>query len=199
MSARLSNALPIPRGLLRPLRGSASPRATRRLRRGRISPAPRGECESSPQSRLNCALPLGAGALGRASAFLQRLPLGLPTPPSRARCIVCSSTVPCLSSRSAGRSPFKVCPSAVDVCFAFPTDFPRGRGRRGRRSRPKPSAAFRCQTSLPRICRARFYASDGRRPLNWDIAPAGRGGAVAPRWWWRGARRGRGCILECDL
>ena len=44
------------------------------------SPAPRGECESSPQSRLNCALPLGAGALGRASAFLQRARLGLPPP-----------------------------------------------------------------------------------------------------------------------
>ena len=107
-----------------------------------LSPAPRGNASEAPKSRLNCALPLGAGALGRASAFLQRLPLGLPTPPSRARCIECASTVPCLSSRSAGRSPFKVCSSAVDVCFAFPTDFPRGRGRRGRRSRPKPSAAL---------------------------------------------------------
>ena len=33
------------------------------------SPAPRGECERSPQSRLNCASPLGAGALGRALRF----------------------------------------------------------------------------------------------------------------------------------
>ena len=57
------------------------------------------------------------------------------------------------------------------MCFALPTDSPRGRGRRGRRSRPKPSAAVRCQTSLPRICRARFSASGGRRPLHWDIAP----------------------------
>ena len=37
VSSRLSNALPIPRGLLRPLRGSASPRATRADAR-RISP-----------------------------------------------------------------------------------------------------------------------------------------------------------------
>ena len=103
-------------------------------------------------------------ALVRAFAFLQRLPLELPTPPRRARCIECASIVPCLPSRSAGRSPFKVCPSAVDVCFAFLTDFPRGRGRRGRRSRPKPSAAARCQTSLPRICRARFPAFGGRHP-----------------------------------
>ena len=131
-----------------------------------ITPAPRGECESSPQSRLNCALPLGAGALGRASAFLQRARLGLPPPPRRARCIECASIVPCLSSRSAGRSPFKVCSSAVDVCFAFPTDFPRGRGRRGRRSRPKPSAAIPSQTSLLRSCRARFSAFGGRRPLS---------------------------------
>ena len=134
--------------------------------------------EESPKSAELCVAPR-RGALGRASAFLQRLPLGLPTPPSRARCIECASTVPCLSSRSAGRSPFKVCSSAVDVCFTFLTDFPRGRGRRGRRSRPKPSAAVRCQTSLPRICRARFSASGGRRPLNWDIAPAGRGGPIA--------------------
>ena len=46
---------------------------------------------------------------------------------------------------------------------------PRGRGRRGRRSRPKPSAAVRCQTSLPRICRARFSASGGRRPRSGEV------------------------------
>ncbi len=44
-------------------------------------------------------------ALVRAFAFLQRLPLELPTPPRRARCIECASIVPCLPSRSAGRKP----------------------------------------------------------------------------------------------
>ena len=111
-------------------------------------------------------------------AFPQRARLGLPTPPRRARCDECASIVPCLSSRSAGRSPFKVCSSAVDVCFAFLTDFPRGRGRRGRRSRPKPSAAFLDYASLPKNCRARFSASGGRRPLSIGFAPAGRGGRL---------------------
>ena len=121
------------------------------------SPAPRGECESSPQSRLNCALPLGAGALGRASAFLQRARLGLPPPPRRARCIECASIVPCLSSRSAGRSPFKVCSSAVDVCFAFLTDFPRGRGRRGRLTSPKTErGAFRLSKLAEKLSRSVF-------------------------------------------
>ena len=46
---------------------------------------------------------------------------------------------------------------------------------------PKPSAAIPSQTSLLRSCRARFSAFGGRRPLNWDIAPAGRGGRL-PAW-----------------
>jgi len=45
-----------------------------------LSPAPRGECERFPKRRLNYALPLGAGALGLALAFLKRAKLGLPTP-----------------------------------------------------------------------------------------------------------------------
>ena len=112
--------------------------------------------EESPKSAELCVAPR-RGALGRASAFLQRLPLGLPTPPSRARCIECASTVPCLSSRSAGRSPFKVCSSAVDVCFAFLTDFPRGRGRRGRLTSPKTErGAFRLSKLAEKLSRSVF-------------------------------------------
>ena len=66
------------------------------------SPAPRGECESGPQSRLNCALPLGAarrrwrlvvpcssqrwlcrvplGGVGVVPCSFQRRLRGLPTP-----------------------------------------------------------------------------------------------------------------------
>ena len=40
---------------------------------------------------------------------------------------------------------------------AFPTDFPRGRGRRGRRSRPKPSAAvFRLSKLAEKLPRSVF-------------------------------------------
>ena len=95
--------------------------------------------------------------MGRASAFLQRARLGLPPPPRRARCIECASVVPCLSSRSAGRSPFKVCSSAVDVCFAFLTDFPRGRGRRGRLTSPKTErGAFRLSKLAEKLSRSVF-------------------------------------------
>ena len=108
---------------------------------------------------------------------------GIPTPPRRARCIECASIVPCLPLRSAGRSPFKV---VVKPRFSASHNQRTSReigGDAGGLRRPKPNAAVRCQTSLPRICRARFSASGGRRPLHWDIAPAGRGGAQAPRRW----------------
>ena len=59
------------------------------------SPAPRGKCESSPQSRLNCALPLGAAAARRL-------------------------VVPCSSQRWLCRVPF----GGVGSCFAFPNDCP---------------------------------------------------------------------------
>ena len=51
------NASPIPRGLLRPLRGSASPRATRADAR-RILPRAEGQCERSPnESAELCVAP----------------------------------------------------------------------------------------------------------------------------------------------
>ena len=86
-------------------------------------------------ARLRLGQPdaFGAGALGRASAFLQRARLGLPPRPRRVDCPSLAFDGASIRPRR-GRSPFKVCSSAVDVCFAFPTDFPRGRGRRGRRS-----------------------------------------------------------------
>ena len=119
-------------------------------------------------------------ALVRAFAFLQRLPLGLPTPPRRARCIECASIVPCLPSRTAGRSPFKVCSSAVDVCFAFLTDFPRGRGRRGRRSRPKPSAAlFRLSKLAEKLPRSVFRLRRASPPIHW-ICPCGARRGASP-------------------
>ena len=43
-------------------------------------------------------------------------------------------------------------------------------GDAGGLCRPKANAAVRCQTSLPRICRARFSASGGRRPLSFVSA-----------------------------
>ena len=201
--SRFKNASAIPRGLLRPLRGSASPRATRADAR-RISPR-RGahaivipkqgrimRCPSArrrwvvrprssngrdrdfhPRARLSvpCLSKSRPCVCHRARRWFvlrvsQRRLLGLSPPPRRARCIECASIVPCLPSRSAGRSPFKVCSSApplarrplatafggdlrsghtfgsplargyVDVCFAFLTDFPRGRGRRGRLTSP---------------------------------------------------------------
>ena len=49
------------------------------------------------------------------------------------------------------------------------TASPRDGGDAGGLCRPKPSAAVRCQTSLPRICRARFSASGGRRPLSNEV------------------------------
>ena len=50
------------------------------------------------------------------------------------------------------------------------TASPRDGGDAGGLCRPKPSAAVRCQTRLPRICRARFSASGGRRPLSFVSA-----------------------------
>ena len=49
------------------------------------------------------------------------------------------------------------------------TASPRDGGDAGGLCRPKPSAAVRYQTSLPRICRARFSASGGRRPLSNEV------------------------------
>ena len=61
------------------------------------------------------------------------------------------------SSPRRGRSPFKVCPSAVDVCFAFPTDFPRDRGRRGRLTPPKTErGAFRLSKLAEKLPRSVF-------------------------------------------
>ena len=91
--------------------------------------------------------------------------LWLPTPAPDWFVPCFSQKLPLLVPSGAGRG-LRCVRLAVGVCFALPTDSPRGRGRRGRRSRPKPSAAVRCQTSLPRICRARFSASGGRRPLS---------------------------------
>ena len=84
--------------------------------------------------------------------------------PAKRVCLACESLVPRLPLRLSGRSRSEVCSSALVRASRLSTDSQRGRGRRGRRSRPKPSAAVRCQTSLPRICRARFPAFGGRRP-----------------------------------
>ena len=66
-------------------------------------------------------------------AFLQRARMGLPTPPRRARCNECTSLVSKVALCALrGGSRSVVCSSAVNVCFAFLTDFARGRGRGGR-------------------------------------------------------------------
>ena len=67
------------------------------------SPAPRGECESSPQSRLNCALPLGARALALCVPFPQRVPFGFPPPRPIRLCLARPLCCPCFALSGAGR------------------------------------------------------------------------------------------------
>ena len=73
-------------------------------------PAPRGECESSPQSRLNCALPLGAGAWGGVGSCLgvsQRVPLGVPS----RRCVVLRVSPTIALEASHPPRPIGLCPA----------------------------------------------------------------------------------------
>ena len=94
-----------------------------------------------------------------------------PPPPPIGSCLARPQSCPC-SCHRARVAVLRCVRLAVGVCFALSTDSPRGRGRRGRRSRPKPSAAVRCQTSLPRICRARFSALRRASPPPLGHCPA---------------------------
>ena len=108
--------------------------------------------------RWLCRVPFGG--VGVVPCSSKRRLRGLSTPPRQARVpclrVPCAVLVLCAcrrGSRFVVRSSCRRC--VLRAFHGFPA---RGRGRRGRRSRPKPSAAVRCQTSLPRICRARFSA-----------------------------------------
>lgn len=100
----------------------------------------------------------------------------------------------------------------VDVCFAFPTDFPRGRGRRGRRSSTLAAAfggALRAvhiskterggsvpNEFAPNLPRSVFRLAAGVAPSIGTLPLAGRGGAQAPRWWCCEGRRCRGSLTQ---
>ena len=128
----------------------------------------------------------------------QRLPLCVPPPrPIGSSLLVLK--LPLLVPSGAGRG-LKVCSSCRRCVLRASNGFP---ARSGATRAAKPPKTERGAFPTKRACRESAALGlppcGGRRPLHWDIAPAGRGGAVAPRLWWRGARRGRGGILECDL
>ena len=102
----------------------------------------------SPWRRWRCALLVPTAALGTpiggvvlCFAFPQRRLRGLPPPRPIGSCPARPQSCPCLPHR-ARVAVLRCVRLAVGVCFALSTDSPRGRGRRGRRSRPKPSAAL---------------------------------------------------------
>ena len=145
-----------------------------------------------PSGRLRRGDTLGAGALGLGRgfaslalfplrsnrAFLQRARMGLPTPPRRARCNECTSLVSKVALCALrGGSRSVVCSSAVNVCFAFLTDFARGRGRRGRRGRPKPSAAlFRLSKLAVKVPRSVFRLRRASPPYPLELPLRGEAG-----------------------
>ena len=107
-----------------------------------------GSCYAFPQRRL-WGLP--SLALGCASRFPNDCPWDSQSRPRRVGCPSVAFDCAFISPRR-GRSLFKVCSSAVDVCFAFLNGYFARRGRRGRRGRPKPSAAvFRLRRASPPI------------------------------------------------
>ena len=141
-------------------------------------PAPKSECDARPNLGAECPLLLGAArlvgvcgcfafpndgsaafplaALVRALRFPNDCPWDSQPHPRRVGCP--SFAFDCaFSSPRRGRSLFKVCSSAVDVCFALLNGHSAKRGRHGRRSRPKPSAAlFRLSKLAEKLPRSVF-------------------------------------------
>ena len=128
-------------------------------------PAPKSECDARPNLGAELPLLLGAAALALGVPFPQRVPLGFPPPRPIDLCLIRPQSYLCLALSGAGRG-LRCVRLAVDVCFAFLTDFPRGRGRRGRRSRPKPSAAlFRLSKLAEKLPRSVFRLRRASPPI----------------------------------
>ena len=137
---------------------------------------------------------LGAGALARAFAFLQRLPLGLP-PPRPIR--LCLTRPKVALARAIGRgSPFKVCSSAANVCFASCAD---NSARSGATRAAKPPKTERGVSRLSKLTekppRSVFRLRRASPPIHW-ISPCGARRADGPRWWCCEGRRCRGSLTQ---
>ena len=91
--------------------------------------------EESPKSAELCVAPR-RGGVGSCVRVPPTGEIGIPIPAPDLVVPYFSQKValPCAIGRGSRSA---VCSSAVDVCFAFLTDFPRGRGRRGRLTPPK--------------------------------------------------------------
>ena len=96
--------------------------------------------------------------------FPQRVPFGSPPPRPIGSCLARPQSCPC-SCHRARVAVLRCVRLAVDVCFALQTDSPRGRGRCGRRSRPKPSAALSRPSELAeKVPRSVFRLAAGVAP-----------------------------------
>ena len=171
--------------------------------------APRGLCENHPNLGAELPLPLGAGALGRALRFSNARDWDSHSRARFGRALLLPKSCPSLCHRA------RVAVCGVFVCRRCVLRVSNGLPARSGATRSAYAAQNRARRfSTKQACRklhpcqsiasrlaiargifARFSASGGRRPLNWDIAPAGRGG-LRPRWWCCEGRRCRGSLTQ---
>ena len=103
----------------------------------------RGAMRAKPPLRAELCVAPRRGGVGSCLGVPPTSEIGIPIPAP-------DLVVPYFSQKAAlacaiGRgSRSVVCSSAVDVCFAFLTDFPRGRGRRGRLTQHPSGRLRRC-------------------------------------------------------